>query len=150
MRPGPCRRLLATLLLLLAAAFAWAQTTPAYDEEKVKAAFLMRFADFVQWPPSVVPDPATPLRIGAKRLNIQAGSRATVKGRADAPGTVKLQIQRRGRWVTLDRARTGRGVPRQVLVRPRLVLADGAGGVRERLGPVNLNTAYVQLSQRGQ
>src|SRR4051812_24460906 len=44
--------------------------------------------------------------IGAKRLNIQTGSRATVKGRLDHPGGVRLQVQRRGRWVTIDRSRT--------------------------------------------
>jgi len=49
---------------------------------------------------------AAALSIGAKRLNIQAGKRATVKGRLEAPATVKLQIQRRGRWVTIDRDRT--------------------------------------------
>jgi len=52
------------------------------------------------------PAEATPISIGAKRLNIQTGSRTTVKGRLDAPGTVRLQIQRRGRWVTIDRDRT--------------------------------------------
>jgi rare lipoprotein A len=46
--------------------------------------------------------------VSAKRLNIQTGSRVTVKGRAAAPGVAKLQIQRRGRWVTLDRDRTDR------------------------------------------
>ena len=49
---------------------------------------------------------AAEVGVSAKRLNIQSGSRVTVKGRVAAPGTVKLQIQRRGRWVTLDRDRT--------------------------------------------
>jgi rare lipoprotein A (peptidoglycan hydrolase) len=49
---------------------------------------------------------AAHVSLGAKRLNIQTGSRATVKGRVAAPGTVKLQILRRGRWVTIDRDRT--------------------------------------------
>jgi rare lipoprotein A (peptidoglycan hydrolase) len=44
--------------------------------------------------------------VSAKRLNIQTGSRVTVKGRTAAPMTASLQIQRRGRWVTLDRDRT--------------------------------------------
>jgi rare lipoprotein A (peptidoglycan hydrolase) len=43
--------------------------------------------------------------VSAKRLNIQSGSRVTVKGRI-APGTALLQIQRGNRWVTLDRDRT--------------------------------------------
>ena len=49
---------------------------------------------------------AADVGVSAKRLNISSGSRVTVKGRVAAPGTVKLQIQRRGRWVTLDRDRT--------------------------------------------
>ena len=57
---------------------------------------------------AVVPAAADAAQVGvsAKRLNIQAGSRVTVKGRLAAPGTARLQIQRRGRWVTLDRDRT--------------------------------------------
>jgi len=43
--------------------------------------------------------------VSAKRLNIKSGSRVTVKGQA-APGTVKLQVQRGTRWVTIDRDRT--------------------------------------------
>jgi rare lipoprotein A len=52
--------------------------------------------------------------VSAKRLNIQTGSRVTVKGRTEAPGVATLQIQRRGRWVTLDRDRTS-GAGRFVL-----------------------------------
>src|SRR3954470_6335617 len=44
--------------------------------------------------------------VSSKRLNIQTGSRVTVKGRTAAPMTASLQIQRHGRWVTLDRDRT--------------------------------------------
>ena len=57
---------------------------------------------------AVVPAAADAAEVGvsAKRLNIQTGSRVTVKGRTAAPGVAKLQIQRRGRWVTLDRDRT--------------------------------------------
>ena len=46
--------------------------------------------------------------VSVKRLNIQTGSRVTVKGRTTAPMTASLQVQRRGRWVTLDRDRTNR------------------------------------------
>lgn len=57
---------------------------------------------------AVVPAAADAAQVGvsAKRMNIKSGSRVTVKGRVQAPGTAKLQIQRRGRWVTLDRDRT--------------------------------------------
>jgi hypothetical protein len=46
--------------------------------------------------------------VSTKRLNIQSGSRVAVKGRAEAPATASLQLQRRGRWVTIDRDRTNR------------------------------------------
>ena len=86
---------------------------------------------------------AAPVQIGAKRLNIQAGSRVTVKGRLQAPGTVKLQIQRRGRWVTIDRDCTNtanRFVLRDRLrsamsVRARLRASSGA---TRRLGRLNV------------
>jgi len=58
--------------------------------------------------------------VSNKRLNIQSGSRVTVKGRI-APGTATLQIQRGNRWVTLDRDRTdaaGRYVLRKRLRGP--------------------------------
>jgi rare lipoprotein A len=74
--------------------------------------------------------------VSAKRLNIQSGSRVTVKGRAEAPGVAKLQIQRRGRWLTIDRDRTG-STGRFVL-RKRLV---GATSTRAR---VRLNTGETR------
>jgi rare lipoprotein A (peptidoglycan hydrolase) len=70
--------------------------------------------------------------VSAKRLNIQSGSRVTVKGRI-APGTAILQIQRGNRWVTLDRDRTdaaGRYVLRKrvrgpLSARARVRTSDG-------------------------
>jgi rare lipoprotein A len=69
--------------------------------------------------------------VSSKRLNIQTGSRVTVKGRAEAPGVAKLQIQRRGRWVTLDRDRT-----------------DGAGRfvLRKRVRSAMSSRARVRLN----
>src|SRR4051812_18869332 len=51
---------------------------------------------------------AADARVGVttKRLNIQSGSRVTVTGAAAAPTTARLQIQRHGRWLTIDRDRT--------------------------------------------
>src|ERR1700754_3952722 len=46
--------------------------------------------------------------VGAKRLNIQAGSRVTVKGRVAKPATATLQISRRGHWLTIDRDRSNK------------------------------------------
>ena len=85
---------------------------------------------------------AAELSIGAKRLNIQAGKRATVNGRLDAPGTVKLQIQRGHRWVTIDRDRTnaaGRFVLRgrvrtAISARARV---KSSTGVTRRVGRLN-------------
>jgi rare lipoprotein A len=48
---------------------------------------------------------AASVSISAKRMNISAGSRVAVRGRVAAPGTVKLQIQRHGRWATIARDR---------------------------------------------
>src|SRR3954447_24661379 len=49
---------------------------------------------------------AKQIGVAAKRLNIKAGGRVTVIGRVAEPGTVKLQIQRHGRWSTIGRDRT--------------------------------------------
>jgi hypothetical protein len=89
---------------------------------------------------------AAPVNIGAKRLNIQAGKRAVVKGRLEVPGTVKLQIQRRGHWVTIDRDRTnaaGRFVLRGRVRGPVSALARlrTNTGVKRSLGRLN---AYRQ------
>jgi rare lipoprotein A (peptidoglycan hydrolase) len=59
---------------------------------------------------ALVPAAADAANIGvsAKRLNIQTGSRVTVKGKVGDPATRRtavLQIQRGHHWVTLDRAR---------------------------------------------
>jgi rare lipoprotein A len=86
---------------------------------------------------------AAQVSVTAKRLNIQAGSRSTVKGRLDAPGSVKLQIQRRGRWVTLDRDRTD--ARNRFVLRGRVRTATSARarlrtstGATRRLGRLNV------------
>jgi rare lipoprotein A (peptidoglycan hydrolase) len=81
--------------------------------------------------------------VSAKRLNIQSGSRVTVKGRTAVPMTASLQVQRRGHWVTLDRARVnhaGRFVLRKRLVgavstRARVRLNNGE---RRSIGRLNV------------
>jgi len=74
--------------------------------------------------------------VSAKRLNIQTGSRVTVKGRVDAPATAKLQIQRRGRWVTLDRDRSNHA--------GRFVLRKRLGGAMSTRARVRLNTGETR------
>lgn len=88
-----------------------------------------------------VADAAPKVGVSAKRLNIQTGSRATVKGRIPAPGTVRLQVQRGHRWVTIDRDRTdarGRFVLRKRLkqaasARVRVTTSHGSKRVIGRL-----------------
>ena len=53
---------LAALLVALAALPGAAQ--PGRLERQVKAAFLYKFAGYVDWPAGAFPDPSTPLRIG--------------------------------------------------------------------------------------
>ena len=86
---------------------------------------------------------AAKVGVAAKRLNIKAGSRVTVKGRADAPGTVKLQVQRRGRWVTIDRDRTDARARYVLQARVRAPLSGRArvktsSGARRTIGRVNV------------
>ena len=74
--------------------------------------------------------------VSSKRLNIQSGSRVTVKGRAAAPMTARLQIQRRGRWVTLDRDRTNRT--------GRFVLRKRIAGAMSARARVRLNSGETR------
>jgi rare lipoprotein A len=85
---------------------------------------------------------AASVSISAKRMNISAGSRVAVRGRVAAPGTVKLQIQRHGRWATIGRDRPdahghfalhGR-VRQPISTRARV---RGAGHTR-RIGRINV------------
>jgi rare lipoprotein A len=78
--------------------------------------------------------------VSAKRLNIQTGSRVTVKGRTAAPMTASLQIQRRGRWVTLDRDRTNHA--------GRFVLRKRMGGALSTRARVRLNNGETRLLGR--
>jgi rare lipoprotein A len=70
--------------------------------------------------------------VSAKRLNIQSGSRVTVKGRTAAPMTASLQIQRRGRWVTIDRDRVNNA--------GRFVLRKRLAGAMSTRARVRLNS----------
>jgi hypothetical protein len=66
-----CCRLLSflPLFLLFAAALSWAapalsQPIDSASEQSIKAAYLYKFADYVEWPEGVLPDPFAPLIIG--------------------------------------------------------------------------------------
>lgn len=49
---------------LLSPAQATSQSADAVSEQSVKAAYLYKFADYVEWPQGVLGDPGTPLTIG--------------------------------------------------------------------------------------
>jgi rare lipoprotein A (peptidoglycan hydrolase) len=83
------------------------------------------------------------ISLGGKRMNIHGGSNVTVKGRAAAPATVRLEIRRRGHWVTLDRDRTnaaGRFVLRRRVHGPLSAPARvrSSTGARRSLGRLNV------------
>jgi hypothetical protein len=78
------------------------------------------------------------VRVGGRRLHVEAGRRAAVRGRvlpAAAGRRVALQMRRGGRWVTLDRGRTRadgayrlrRRVPTALEARVRVVVARSPG-----------------------
>ena len=83
-----------------------------------------------------VADAAPQVGVSAKRLNIQTGGRVAVKGRTPAPATVRLQVQRGQRWVTIRRDRTdarGRYTLRKRINRPvstRARVTSSLGGKR--------------------
>jgi rare lipoprotein A len=89
---------------------------------------------------------ASTVGVSQRRLNVQAGRRAVVRGRIQPPGsTVALQVRRHGRWVTLDRDRTdayGRYVLRDRMrspmsARARVHVSHGPSG-KHGLGRLNV------------
>lgn len=53
------------LLMMSCISMAWAQSaTPSVSEYQLKAVFLFRFSQFVEWPPESFATPAAPLVIG--------------------------------------------------------------------------------------
>jgi rare lipoprotein A len=92
---------------------------------------------------------AASTNIETKHLNIRTGHRASVTGRAVPSILVTLQIHRRGRWITLDRARAGaygRYVLHERLQRPqsapaRVAVADGSTRGLGRLNVYRLTSA---------
>jgi hypothetical protein len=57
-------RLALAWLLLLSPVAAFAQTDARMAEVRIKAAFLYKFGEFVEWPPSAFAQPDSPLVIG--------------------------------------------------------------------------------------
>jgi rare lipoprotein A (peptidoglycan hydrolase) len=92
---------------------------------------------------AVAPPATASTHIDAKHLNVRVGHRASVTGRTVPASTVAFEIWRRGRWVALDRARSGaygRYVLHERLHRPQSVPARvrAADGSTRRLGRLNV------------
>jgi rare lipoprotein A len=100
-------------------------------------------ADSQGTPPTAT---ASTVGVSDRRLNVQAGSRAVVRGVIRPAGSiVALQVRRRGRWITLDRDRTdaqGHYVLRNRMgspmsVRARVSVSRGPDG-KAGLGRLNV------------
>jgi len=81
--------------------------------------------------------------VSAKRLNVQVGSRVIVKGHAPVGREVRLQIVRRGRWVTVRRDRANKAGHYALLKRVNAPLSTRARlrtnlGATKALGRVNV------------
>ena len=82
--------LLSTMLLAVLSGLARAQSDDSDLERRVKAAYLYKFAGYVEWPDSCFPDPTTPVRIavlGDEKLRNELATMVlghTVNGRAVA------------------------------------------------------------------
>jgi rare lipoprotein A len=82
---------------------------------------------------------ASKVAVSDRRMNVRMGRRAVVRGRIQPAGsTVALQVRRRGRWVTLDRDRSGAQgryvlrdrMRRPMSVRARVKVSRGPTGAR--------------------
>lgn len=78
------RAALCMIAALLLAGSVLAQTSEGADEARVKAAFLLRFGQFVVWPRAALPQADTPLVIGVAGADDLAAelSRQSAAGRA--------------------------------------------------------------------
>jgi len=100
MAPVPPRRhalraLAAALLTAAVPGLAWAQTGDALAERRVKAAYLYRFASYVEWPAGALAQPDAPLLIGIWGHDELADDLATlVAGRSiDGRGVEVLKVR---------------------------------------------------------
>ena len=86
---------LLTSLLWVACAFA--QTESRSAEIQIKAAFLYKFGDFVQWPPAAFPRPDAPFTIGVLSADdVAAELERVVAGRTVQGRPVAVRRVRRG------------------------------------------------------
>lgn len=109
------------LLLALAAPAALAQSDVQATEARIKAVFLFKFADYVEWPKTAFADPAMPFTVGVVESEAVAEELAkVVEGRV---------VQ--GRPVVVRRLRSGDPVDGVQLI---FVGRDGRGDLRQILG----------------
>jgi len=73
-----------------------AEAAPAFDEYQVKAAFVCKFTQYVDWPPQALPGPGDPLVIGF--LGPDAVADALVRSAADMAAQGRpIEVRRLGR-----------------------------------------------------
>jgi len=81
--------------------------------------------------------------VSAKRLNVKVGNRVLVKGHTTAGRVARLQVVRRGHWVTLDRDRADRAGRYELRKRLRAPMSTRARvrtdfGATRALGRINV------------
>jgi hypothetical protein len=93
---GAAARLLAAMLFLAAPALVQAQLEPV-TEASVKAAFLYKFAGYIEWPPSGFSGPGSPFVIGVMRDDAVASElERIVPGRSVAGHPVAVRRMKPG------------------------------------------------------
>ena len=134
--------MLARTAVLLAALFLWsvaagAQTASPGSETEIKAAFLYKFGDFVQWPPEAFADAAAPLVVAVVGADaIASALERLVAGRSVQGHPVTVRRLRRGEslaGVHVLFARGGDAELRAILAsagrQPILVVTDSEAGL---------------------
>ena len=124
------------LLLLLPPPAAGQEADPLRVAAQVKAAYIYRFAEHIEWPPAAFADPAAPLVIGvvdaeqvAAELN-QLRLTRQIKGRAVTVRTLRAGDAAAGVQVLYVGAQDGARLKRTLDAAPAqgvLVITDGDG-----------------------
>lgn len=124
------------LLLLLPPPTAGQEADPSRVAAQVKAAYIYRFAEHIEWPPAAFADPAAPLVIGvvdaeqvAAELN-QLRLTRQIKGRAVTVRTLRAGDAAVGVQVLYVGAQDGARLKRTLDAAPAqgvLVITDGDG-----------------------
>jgi rare lipoprotein A len=107
-----------------------------------RAATMAGALGLVMAAPAAAQTQATTATVAKKRMHVRAGQRVAVAGAATPGSVASLQIQRRGRWRTIDRDRvaaSGRYALRSRLHRTMSApVRMAVGGLKRPLGRVNV------------